>query len=144
LLSSQFQGFCRDLHTECVNHIVSLAFPNLQPIARTEFLWNRSLGRGNPNPGAIGTDFKRLGIDFWDEVYLQDMRNQRRRELLEELLVWRNAIAHQDFDSVALNGNPILHLSAVRGWRSALNALARSFDQTMCQYLQSLLGANPW
>jgi hypothetical protein len=144
LLSSQFQGFCRDLHSECIDHIVAIVPAQLQGFIRVEFVWNRSLGRGNPHPGAIGSDFNRLGVDFWTTVYALDARTERRREVLQELIDWRNAIAHQDFDPVAPDGVPTLHLGRVRGWRSAVNALARYFDQTMYNYLRVLLGADPW
>ena len=144
LLSGHFQGFCRDLHSECIDHIVAIIPPQLQVFLRAELIWNRSLGRGNPHPGAIGSDFNRLGIDFWTEVYALDARNERRRESLQELIDWRNAIAHQDFDPVAPGGPPTLHLARVRGWRSAVGALARGFDQVMYNYLQALLGGGPW
>lgn len=144
LLSGQFQAFCRDLHSECVDHIVGIVPAQLQGFLRVEFIWNRSLGRGNPHPGAIGSDFNRLGIDFWTEVDALDGRNVRRRELLQELIDWRNAIAHQDFDPLVSTGAPTLHLAKVRAWRSAVNVLARYFDQAMYNYLQALLGAVPW
>lgn len=144
LLSSHLQGFCRDLHSECIDHIVAIVAAQLQGFLRVEFIWNRSLGRGNPHPGAIGSDFNRLGVDFWTEVYALDGRNERRRELLQELIDWRNAIAHQDFDPVAPGGIPTLHLARVRGWRRAVSALARYFDQAMYNYLQALLGGAPW
>jgi hypothetical protein len=64
--------------------------------------------------------------------------------LLQELIDWRNAIAHQDFDPVAPGGIPTLHLARVRAWRRAVNALARHFDQVMynsCgRCLSALLG----
>ena len=144
LLSSHFQGFCRDLHTECADYLVAIVPAQLQGFLRLEFIWNRSLSRGNPHPGAIGSDFNRLGIDFWREIHALDGRNQRRRELLQELIDWRNAIAHQDYDSVAPGGVPTLHLARGRTWRSAVNALARSFDQAMNNYLRALLGEPPW
>ncbi|MBW3542473.1 MAG: hypothetical protein KY476_19595 [Planctomycetes bacterium] len=144
LLSGHFQGFCRDLHSECVDRIVAITPVQLQVFLRVEFIWNRSLGRGNPHPGAIGSDFKRLGIDFWTEVYGLDARNERRRDLLQELIDWRNAIAHQDFDPVAPGGPPRLHLVRVRAWRRAVSALAHNFDQAMYNYLRALLGSNPW
>lgn len=144
LLSSHFQGFCRDLHSECVDHIVGLMPARLQLFARREFVWNRSLSRGNPHPGAIGSDFGRLGVRFWQEVHALDARNERRGELLQELVNWRNAIAHQDFDPVAPGGNPVLHLARVRAWRRALNALARSFDRAAYNYLCTLMPAPPW
>ena len=64
-------------------------------------IWNRGLGRGNPHPAAIGADFGRLGIGFWPAVDALDVRNERRRESLQELVDWRNAIAHQDFEPVS-------------------------------------------
>lgn len=144
LLSSHFQGFCRDLHSECIDHIVAIVPVQLQGFLRAEFIWNRSLDRGNPHPGAIGSDFNRLGVDFWTEVYALHARNERRRELLQELNDWRNAIAHQDFDPVVAGGIPSLHLSTVRAWRRAINALARYFDRAMYNYLLALLGGVPW
>lgn len=144
LLSGHFQGFCRNLHSECIDHIVSVTLPALHAILHREFIWNRSLSRRNPHPGAVGSDFNRLGIDLWREVYALDARNERRRELLQELVDWRNAIAHQDFDPVAAGGVPTLHLAKVQGWRSAVNNLARSLDQAMYNYLRALIGFDPW
>lgn len=144
LLSSQFQGFCRDLHTECVERFVAVLPIPFRRFVRAEFVWNRSLNRGNPHPGAIGSDFGRLGIDFWREVDSVDTRNPRRRLFLQQLIDWRNAIAHHDFDAVAHEGAISLHLAEVRAWRSAINVLARHFDQTMYNYLHALLGSIPW
>jgi hypothetical protein len=68
--------------------------------------------------------------------------NNRRRELVQELIDWRNAIAHQDFDPVG--GDPTLHLGRVRSWRRAVNALTGYFDRVMGSYLGGLMGAPPW
>jgi hypothetical protein len=64
--------------------------------------------------------------------------------LLQELVDWRNAIAHQDFDPVAAGAIPTLHLVRDRAWRTAVGALARYFDQAMYNYLQGLRGRAPW
>src|SRR5579871_3971360 len=91
LLSSQFQGYCRDLHSECVNHLVSkvevptVAPTDLRVALREEFLFRRQLDTGNPNPGNIGSDFNRLGVDFWDKVIAIDpTKNPSRRNALLE------------------------------------------------------------
>lgn len=131
LLSSHFQGFCRDLHSECIDQIIAIIPVRLKVFTKSEFLWNRSLARGNPHPGAIGSDFNRLGVDFWNHVYALNNRNVRRRESLEELVSWRNAIVHQDFDPVSSGGIPTLRLAQVRAWRRALNKLAHNFDMVM-------------
>src|SRR4051812_22747010 len=94
------------LQTECVDLIVPSVTPTLLHAAlRTTLLLDRKLDKGNPNPGNIGPDFNRLGIPFWPSVLSHDRRNERRRNQLEELNAWRNAIAHQDFDPAKLSGN---------------------------------------
>lgn len=63
LLTSQFQRFCRDLHTEAVEHIVAGVQPRaVQSVLRTRLLEARKLDRGNPNPSNLGSDFGRLGL----------------------------------------------------------------------------------
>jgi hypothetical protein len=81
LLSSEFQGFCRDLYSECMDHVLATAPAATRGVIRTQFLWGRSLDRGNPQAGTIGSDFGRFGIPFWDEVYDLYALNKRRREL---------------------------------------------------------------
>jgi len=128
LLSSQFQGFCRDLHSECIDHVVAATPVYVQVVLREQFLYGRKLDTGNPNPGNIGADFGRFGLIFWDEVLAIHMPNRRRREYLEELNAWRNAIAHQHFDPAKLGGRTALHLATVQQWRSSLKHLATVFD----------------
>jgi len=145
LLSSQFQGFCRDLHDECVRNLTdSVASPELREIFRGALEEHRQLDRGNPHPGAIGADFKRFDIPFWSEVENRDARTGIRQRYLRELNEWRNAIAHQDFDAIRLGGSTVLQLRVIRDWRRGLRALANSFDEVMRVHLQSILGTSPW
>jgi hypothetical protein len=146
LLSSQFQGFSRDLHTEGVGHLVAAVTPASFGFGlRSEFLWGRKIDRGNPNPGNLGADFNRLGFDLWPEVIAADARNSQRRQFLEDLNVWRNAIAHQDFTGpLPGGGRPILHLSRVQNWRKACDGLARSFDDVLGAFIQRITGVAPW
>jgi hypothetical protein len=145
LLASQFQGFCRDLHSECVDYLVRSMTPSVLRVAfRAEFLFSRSLDRGNATPATIGADFNRLGLAFWTLVYANYVGNNRRRELLDDLNRWRNAIAHQDFDPAVLGGTTTLHLPRVRAWRRACNRLARSFDSVLQNYLHAVTGNAPW
>lgn len=142
ILSAQFQAFCRDLHSESLDYLVTVVPAALQDTLRIEFILNRTLDRGNPHPGSIGADFNRLGVVFWPKVYALHASNNRRRELLQELIDWRNAIAHQDFNPVG--GDPTLNLGRVRAWRRAVNALTGYFDDVMRGYLGVLMGAPPW
>jgi hypothetical protein len=144
LLSSEFQGFCRDLYSECVDHVVADAPVHLHALVRAQFLWGQPFSRGNPQAAAIGSDFGRLGLPFWDLVYVIHAHNRRRKALLDELMVWRNAIAHNNFDLAVFGPEPILQLQQVRRWRSALNGLCDGFDKVLRDYLTGILGAAPW
>lgn len=146
LLAAQFQGFCRDLHSECVESFVTAITSSaaLRSVLRREFTWNRQLDRGNAQPSSIGADFQRLGIPFWIAIDGYDPRNINRRAVLELLNSWRNAIAHHDFDPVKLGGTSSLRLVQVRRWRIACRRLARSFDEVMRRYLHSHMGTPPW
>src|ERR1700736_5287013 len=49
LLSAPFQGFCRDLYTECAQIAVSKVRPALQALVYGQFTAHRKLEHGNPN-----------------------------------------------------------------------------------------------
>lgn len=144
LLSSQFQGFCRDLHSESADCLVQNITPLvLRTACRNVLIQNRKLNQGNPNPGNLGSDFNRFGLIFWDEVRNLDMRNQTRQNRLEELNVWRNAIAHQDFKTTTLRSQN-LRLEAVRQWRRSCDRLATAFDEVMKRHIHAVVGDSPW
>src|SRR5581483_11432381 len=47
LLSAEFQGFCRDLHSECADLFVSpVADPDLRAMLRDNLLFGRKIDRG--------------------------------------------------------------------------------------------------
>jgi hypothetical protein len=144
LLSSQFQRFCRDLHPECTDHLVSSVNPAiLRTVLRAEFTAFRQLDRGNAGPANIGSDFNRFGLAFWSAVRGDHGQNRAQQAMLENLQAWRNAIAHQDFDHSKLH-RANLTLPTVRRWRRACNALARSFDRVLGSHLTGILAAPPW
>jgi hypothetical protein len=145
MLTSQFQGFCRDMHDECVVHFVAALSPStLQTTIKKLLEQGRKLDMGNPNPGNLGSDFARFGIDFWPEVHARDKRGRIWQSRLEMLTDWKNAVAHQDFDPRRLHGIDTLTLEHVKQWRRACGALARVFDAVMRDYLSKVSGANPW
>ena len=151
LLSSQFQGFCRDLHSECVDAFVTGVHPvgagnkgTLRIALRAEMLMGRKLETGNPNTGNLGSDFNRFGLQFYPDLISVDANNQQRKVLLEELNRWRNAIGHQDFAKPELGGRTTLKLQELRDWRDACNGLAITMDSVMHTHLQTMLGLAPW
>jgi hypothetical protein len=113
MLASQFQGFCRDLHSQCVDHLVR-TIPSplaVRPLVRDEFTRDRKLDRGNAQPSSLGADFRRLGIDLWNVMRAYEPETSTLMKLLDDLNLWRNAIAHQDFDQQKRKRplNPFVH-----------------------------------
>jgi hypothetical protein len=155
-LSSQFQGFCRDLHSESVAHLVARITVDGSPqtdirqVLAGEFVLERRLDVANPTPANIGQDFNRLGVDFWGEVLRSSGRHiSARREGLQDLILWRNAIAHQDFAPRNRSGRaftfaPYLTVVQVRRWRAACERLAETFDEVMAAHLSAFIGSPPW
>lgn len=144
LLSAQFQGYCRDLHSESADYLSqNVGSPLLQDMMHESMIQNRKLDRGNPNPSNIGADFGRFAMAFWYQVQNLDHRNLKRQNRLEELSLWRNAIAHQDFNRLGSQSKS-LKLSRVRAWRKACEHLAQSFDEVMCNQIQCATNARPW
>lgn len=144
LLASQFQGFCRDLHTESVDALTRSVTPTaLQAVLRDELTRHRSLDRGNAHAGTIGADFGRLGLPFWATAIARDPRNDARKDAIDQMNEWRNMIVHQDFSRLKGARDRLL-LREVRGWRESCNQLARSFDTVIRSHLTDLTGSPPW
>lgn len=144
-LSAQFQGFCRDLHREAVQRLASLIpLVPLADVVRDELILGLRLNAGNPNPGNLGADFGRLGLDLWGALVQHDRRVTTDRRALESLNAWRNAIAHQDLDSARLGGQTSLSIVTVRGWRRACDRLSRTLDAVVRAHLVWLGVRVPW
>ena len=129
MLSSQFQRFCRDLHTEAIGHMCA-AVPTAwtRPILRRRLNESRKLDTGNPNPGNIGSDYGRLGIDVWSVMRARSARTSGRMLRLEQLNRWRNAIAHLDFaDEAGSRPGRRSHRPVARGRAWLALRLRRAF-----------------
>jgi len=145
MLSSQFQGFCRDLHDECLVHFVAALTPvTLQTAIQKLMEQGRKLDSGNPNRDNLINDYRRFGLDFWSEVESRDRRIQIWQGRLKMLTDWRNAIVHQDFDPQRLHGVKTLTLQHVKQWQNACHGLARTFDVVMHDFLKNVTGVTPW
>ena len=145
LLSSWFQAFCRDLHTECIEHLTTtISHPTVRMIVRQRMMEGRKLESGNPNPGNLGADFGRLGIELWPALLARDHQAKARQDALGELNRWRNAVAHQDFSSASLQGRKQVRLTEVRQWRQVCESLAVDFERVMYDHLLSATGTRPW
>jgi|GEM_PF-600877 len=154
LLSSRFQAFCRDLHSEAVDYLTNAVQPPaFQLLFRERLTSGRKLDHGNPNPGNLGADFGLLGFGilgrkFWDLIVQQNPQNSSHQALLEGLNNWRNAIAHHDFQKPelprALGVSSSLRIADVRRWRGACDALAGSFDVVVRGHVNGVVGQTVW
>jgi hypothetical protein len=144
-LSSQFQGFCRDLHSECTDAFANNVNPPIvRQVVRAYFLQGRKLETGNPNPGNLGNDFNRFGLVLWARMTAHDAGTTARKAFLEGLNLWRNAFGHQDFTDPDLGGRTSVTLVEVRAWRKACHELAVTMDAVMLNHFQVELAVAPW
>ena len=144
LVSSQFQKYCRDLHSQAADHIAKHSPANIQTVILARFTEGRKLDSGNPTPSNLGNDFNRFGFRFWDHVAGRNARNGKHKKMLEQLNMWRNAIGHHDFSNPDFGTRTSVRLNEVRAWRTACDRLAGEFDSVVASHLSHLTGTNPW
>lgn len=146
-LASQFQGFSRDLHSEAAAFIARQAPVSIRAIVDSTLTTGRQLDRGNATPSSIGADFSRFGIDFWPAVRSRHRHNARRQEQLEQVNIWRNAIAHDspmspDNAAKVVGTKPTMTFG--RRWRRGIGALAVHFDAAVAGEIEAVVGVPPW
>jgi hypothetical protein len=155
LLSSQFQGFCRDLHSDCIHYLALQTTPQaIREVLRLALLDGRQLDKYNPSPQCLQRDFKRFGFDL--NAIIKQPQNHHgappqrptaptnRYKRLTLMNNWRNAIAHQDFDPDKLGGTTKLGLAGVRNFRRLCNRVAEMLDNCAGIELRKLTGLSPW
>ncbi len=143
LLSAHFQGFCRDLHTECIQ-VVCNAIPasiEMRLMVQLQSLGGRDLDAGNARYEAIREDFERFGVDLRTGLGA-DPANAARVTMLSHLNLWRNYAAHYKKQPPA-HGGPFV-LPTVRAWQGACAGLATELDRIVYDKLSILIGAPPW
>jgi hypothetical protein len=138
LLSAHFQGFCRDLYTECTQIVSSKIRASLQALLQEQFTSKCALDHGNPNYHNLKQDFGRFGFKL--NLAHAMPGNDIRLEHLSALNEWRNVAAHHGV--VPPNGLP--GLSDLRMWRDSCDTLAGSLDSVMYNQLRRLLRRVPW
>lgn len=149
-LTAEFQGFARDLHDEASDYMstaVARGNAPLETTLRTRFTTGRKVDVGNPNPGALGTDFGYLGLVLWSALQTHDARASDWNNALDQLMAARNAIAHSDEAKLAgLKANGFkINKTQLKKSEQALDRLATAMDRVVGAYLGRLLGgAPPW
>jgi hypothetical protein len=147
-LAAQFQRYCRAVHTETALAIAR-GIPNraLADIFERHMMEGRRLDRGNANAANLGADFQRFELRFWEVVLAHRKANRGRREKLEHLNGWRNAIGHGEIDQKRTESAllpDVIHLNVCQEWKRALDGLVTSFDEVLAVHCESLELPRPW
>ena len=139
LLSAHFQGFCRNLYTECAQIVVTRVRARLQLLIQAQFTAHRRLDHGNPTLQNLKAGFERF--DFTLDLVAADPANAARLQDLALLNRWRNVAAHHGTVPI---GMPSLDLPSLQAWRHSCDGLATSLDQIMYNELRRILRRTPW
>jgi hypothetical protein len=139
LLSAHFQGYCRDLYTECGQIVVTKFRASLQVLVQDQFTSGRKLDHGNPNLDSIREDFERFGFRL-DLAGADPANNPGHLSNLAKLNKWRNVAAHHGTIPM---GVP-LDLPSLQAWKNSCDGLANSLDDIMYNRLHRILRRAPW
>jgi hypothetical protein len=141
-LSAHFQGFCRDLYTECTQAWIDTIPVGHRATAQAQFSAQLALQRGNPNYDNIKRDFNRFG--FLLNLPVAHVAGAQQVSDLRCLNEWRNKAAHQGTKPLGPGVPPALTHPMVRGWRVSCDGLAGTLDGIMQAELLRILGVSPW
>ena len=139
LISGHFQGFCRDLYTECVQVTATKLAPELQATVEMQFSAELKLNSHNPTVETIRKDFERFAV-YLD--FSADPANGPRITDLGQLNKWRNTIAHQN-PRPPIGSLPLV-LAAVQQWQTSCDGLATWLDDKMYQEMFRINKSAPW
>jgi len=147
-LSAHFQGFARDLYTECSQACAAavLAPPGMSATMQRQFLAQLALEKGNPTNENLVKDFSRFGLDLsFTAPHVADrVANGPRLTHLGQLQAWRNRAVHQGTSPLGGGVPQALTLAIIQAWRSSCDGLATSLDDIMYNQLSAVLGKAPW
>jgi hypothetical protein len=141
-LSAHFQGFCRDLYTECSQIWITSIPIGLQATAQAQFSSPLALEKGNPSHDNIKRDFNRFG--FLLNLQAAHPAGPQQVTDLGHLNDWRNKAAHQGIQPLGGGVPAALTLPIVQGWRTSCDGLATSLDGLMRAELLRTMGVAPW
>ncbi len=141
-LSAHFQGFCRNLYTECSQSWIAAIPAGLKATAQAQFSAQLALEKGNPTHDNIKRDFNRFG--FLLNLQAAHPAGPQQVTDLGHLNEWRNKAAHQGTQPLRGGVPAALTLPIVQGWRASCDGLAASLDAIMYAELLRIMGAAPW
>ena len=145
LISAHFQGFCRDLHTECVQAVANAVPPPMLLIFQTLCGRDLELDGANAKYASIKTDFERFGFDLTVALRADQKVAKINDGLVTRighLNAWRNYAAHHN-KLPPDHGGPFT-LATIQAWKNSCSDLAIVLDGLMYNQLRVITGVSPW
>ena len=149
LLSAHFQGFCRDLHSECVQAVAGIIPASVILMFQVICQQGRQLDKANAKYEGIRIDFERFDLDLTAALTTdpalsapQILANRGHINRINHLNDWRNYAAHHNPLPPA-HGGPLV-LATVQIWKASCDGFATELDRIMYNQLQVLTGVAPW
>jgi hypothetical protein len=143
-LTSEFQGFARDLHDEA-SGVLAVAIADGDPvresILRAAFTRERTLDRGNPHPAGLGKDFLAIGMELWPDLTAASPDAKTWNTRLDQLVRARNAIAHDDvakLRKLETDGVRIHQFQTFMSYRMSIRRLVETMDTVVMAHCQSV------
>jgi hypothetical protein len=149
LLSAHLQGYCRELYSECLQHVSAGApipmIGTVQAMGSAELQINRA----NPKWASIRADFGRFGFDLRAALLaaatapggLGLAGHNERVQHVSHLNKWRNYAAHHLTNVPA--GGPFVP-ATVTAWKDSCDSVATELDAVMYNRVMTLTGVAPW
>jgi hypothetical protein len=145
LISAHFQGFCRDLHTECVQAVANAVPAPMLLIFQTLCGRDLELDGANARYASIKADFERFGFDLTIALRADPVTRPLNDGLItriNHLNAWRNYAAHHN-KLPPEHGGPFT-LATIQTWKNSCNDLATVLDGVMYNQLSTVTGKTPW
>lgn len=145
-LSAHFQGFGRDLYSECARVCVNAVPAGMRKLVHSQFTTSLALEKGNPSNANLRADFSRFGLElsFTAADVADRVANGPRVTDLGHFQVWRNRAIHQNTDRMEGGIPADLTLPLIQKWRTSCDGLATSLDDILYNHLVDVLGIPPW
>jgi hypothetical protein len=146
-LAAKFQAFCRDLHTEAVQHLVADLPEHLKVITSIWLSRKRQLDRGSADADCIKSDFGQLLSvpSFWGSVQERERWSGEvvsLKKRLKRMHEFRHGVAHEDREKFPTKGKgPVLN-DFLRA-RNCCLRLAPLLNEAVMQALANAVSQQP-
>lgn len=141
-LASEFQGFCRSFHDECIDFVASLS-PQLTQLIRNSLSFKRRLDLQNANGETLREDFGRFSIELLALLTLDSPDASVWWAEIGKLNDAKNAGAHDSVSRRQSLNMPLTPQTCLR-WRNDLNQLVVAMDRVICREFLMMFEAAPW